>query len=72
MFDMYLWQTQDRNLKQSSHLYSHSNLQYVSHFIQMFVNAREFKKRLINVLMLINKQPITAEIVYQLHYDIYQ
>ena len=27
--------------------------------------ARGFKKRLINVLMLINKQPITAEIVCQ-------
>ena len=62
---MYLWQTQDRNLQQSSHLYSHSNLQYGSRLIQIFVNARGFNKRLINVLMLISKQPITAEIVCQ-------
>ena len=65
MFDMYLRQTQDRNLQQSSHLHSHSDLQCGSRFIQMFVNARGFKKRLINVLMLINKQPTKAEIVCQ-------
>ena len=60
MFDMYLWQTQDRNLQQSSHLYSHSNLHYRSRFIQIFVKAHGFKKRLINVLMLINKQYILS------------
>ena len=35
-------------------------MQYGSRFIQIFVNASGFKKRLINVLMFINKQPITA------------
>ena len=65
MFDMYLRQTQDQNLQQSSHLCSHSDLQYGSRLIQIFVNTRGFNKRLIDVLMLISKQPITAEIVCQ-------
>ena len=57
--------TQNQNLQQSSHLYFHSNLQYGSRVMQIFVKARGFKKRLINVLMLINKQAITAGTVCQ-------